>query len=167
MDVLGLVREAEQQEITAATFCQDLQTMKEILDAGGDINRPAHDGRTALMIAAADDNIEGAKYLLFRGADMDIKSPVSGYFAIRHHVMVNAHSSATQEGKTALQIAEEFGSLTVLRLLRDAVLRIQRGMPPCVYKEPELVRNAKKTEVVSDPRFLGVSGVVKYEYVAS
>lgn len=77
MDVLGLVREAEQQEITAATFCQDLQTMKEILDAGGDINRPAHDGRTALMIAAADDNLEGAKYLLFRGADMDIKSPVS------------------------------------------------------------------------------------------
>lgn len=63
-----------------------------------------------------------------------------------------------QEGKTALQIAEEFGSHSVLRLLRDAVLRVQRGMPPCVYKEPELIRNALKTEIVSDPRFLGVSG---------
>ena len=77
MDVHGLVQEAEQQDITAATFCQDLQTMKEILDAGGDINRRAHDGKTALMIAAIDDNVEGAKYLLFRGADMEITSPVS------------------------------------------------------------------------------------------
>lgn len=56
-----------------------------------------------------------------------------------------------------MQIADEFGSHSVLRLLRDAVLRVQRGMAPCEYKEPELIRNLPRKEVVSDPRFLGVT----------
>jgi ankyrin repeat protein len=101
-----------------------MQTMKEILDAGGNVNFVGDNGLTSLMIASSDGNIECAKYLLFRGADIEIVSRV--------------------EGKSALQFAEDNDDKAMMRLLKDAELRLKRGQSACEYKEPELIRNAAK-----------------------
>jgi len=48
-------------------------TMYILVDAGADVNKASNDGMTPLMVATANGNIPGIKYLLEKGADVSAK----------------------------------------------------------------------------------------------
>jgi len=76
------------------------RTVKALLDLGADVNARAHDGGTALMLAASCGDEEIVRLLLNKGAD------------------VSGHYVAT--GKTAADLAAEKGHTAIIELLKAA-----------------------------------------------
>ena len=56
---------------TALLLAGSSHCLKLLLDAGADVNEPAVNGRTALMHAARDGNVNSVKLLIEAGADMN------------------------------------------------------------------------------------------------
>ncbi|KAJ4799479.1 potassium channel protein [Rhynchospora pubera] len=54
-----------------ATKRNDLETLKELLKHGLEIDSPNHEGLTALRVALAEDNAEMVKYLVMNGANVE------------------------------------------------------------------------------------------------
>ena len=56
---------------TALLLAGSSHCVKLLLDAGADVNEPAVNGRTALMHAARDGNVNSVKLLIEAGADVN------------------------------------------------------------------------------------------------
>ncbi|PMD46889.1 ankyrin [Hyaloscypha variabilis F] len=133
--------------LLAVTYCEDpnMELVRTLLAAGGDVNAPAsgYRGRTALQAAVEGDGAYDVAYsaelveiLLAAGAD--IHAPAAEYRGVtalqaaakrgfvglaarflEMGVDVNA-PRAQKSGRTALEIAAEWGRIDMVKLLLDA-----------------------------------------------
>ena len=95
----------------------DIERIIELLDSGVDVNLRLIEGWTPLMVAALDDQIEVARLLLSRGADVRLQNA---------------------KGLTAETIAERKGHQRALQLLRSA----RTGIRPRIqvpHVEPDIL----------------------------
>lgn len=61
-----------------ALCCEDVSTLRMMLDAGIDINASNKDGTTPLFLAAREGDIEAARLLLDAKAQVDARPPIAG-----------------------------------------------------------------------------------------
>ncbi|HEY8555376.1 MAG TPA: ankyrin repeat domain-containing protein [Burkholderiales bacterium] len=150
---------------TEAIKARDAAAVARLAAAGADVNRPAENGQTALMLAAAEGRHELLRALLARGARVDAVNSRGGtalmYAAtagdadavallVEHGASLNARAA---NGWTALTLAAARGFDGVVRLLLD------RGADPNVrdvYGWTALMRAADAGRAASVRALLGV-----------
>lgn len=113
----------------AAAFGNDAATLKLILDAGVDVNAADITGSTALMYATANGNLESAKLLLARGANVNAVSGPPGATVKNGTIALGQF--------TPLILASTYGPHALVRVLIDAGANVNvtdaRGMTPLMY----------------------------------
>lgn len=121
--------------VISAVSTGNEQIVKNILEAGANVNHPAssHRGRTALQLATEKGDIELVDILLEAGADVNQEpaeragatalqfAAIRGYIGIAHRLLdsgadVNAAKSLSY-GRTTLEGAAEYGRIDMLQLL--------------------------------------------------
>lgn len=95
-------RHRDNSVVVAAARC-DLSKLRELLDAGADVNEKFDDGTTALSIASDRGYVDIVKLLLERGAD--VNKPVDN-FLLRN--------------VTPIIAASQVGEIEIVKLLIDA-----------------------------------------------
>ncbi|MBN2430012.1 MAG: ankyrin repeat domain-containing protein [Acidobacteria bacterium] len=93
--------------LIAAAEAGDLETVRDLLTAGADVNATSHSGITALMMAAHGGHISLVRYLLVRRADPDIQ---------------------TENGVTALIAAVKEGHMSIVELLLERGARVDLAL---------------------------------------
>jgi ankyrin repeat protein len=133
---------ALKQEFFAAAAAGDAVLMKQLIEAGMDVNAmdmAGKNGRTALMIAAEKGRVEAVKMLIEKGAGVDYRYEAGGYadyyyndtalmFAARAghaevvRILIQAGADVNAQGawnETALMSAAQGGSTEVVKILLD------------------------------------------------
>jgi len=87
------------EDLIEATKNGNIELVKELIDAGVDVNLQDEDEETALILASVEGHIEIVKLLIEAGADLNIKS---------------------RYGKTALMWTSQYGHTEIVKLLIDA-----------------------------------------------
>jgi len=81
--------------VADAAMQRDLQTVRDLLRHGADVNAPQNDGMTALHWAALEDDAELAGMLVYAGAWLDVGTRLGGYTPL--------HLAARSGSRAALQ----------------------------------------------------------------
>jgi ankyrin repeat protein len=125
---VGVMDQRHVTPMNAATFGNDTETVRLLLEAGADINTPdTFIGLTPLMNAAGNRNVAAVKLLLAKGAGVNAVSKTEGLPKIQ---------TGTVEfgGWTPLLMASAFGPPEAVKLLLDAGARLDaqdyRGFTP-------------------------------------
>jgi ankyrin repeat protein len=125
---VGVMDQRHVTPLNAATFGNDTNTIRLLLDAGADIDTPdTFIGLTPLMNAAGNRNVEAVKLLLAKGAKVNAVSMTEGLPKI---------PTGTVEfgGWTPLLMGAAFGPPELVKTLLDAGARINaqdyRGFTP-------------------------------------
>ncbi len=147
-----------QQMVQWARGSGAIEDLEQILNDGGEIDRPDSNGRTPLMFAAQGGQIERALILLEQGADVNAQRPdgetplMSGAKAPDGsvetlRVLIDAGADVIaryQYGRTALFWAARSGSVDRLQFLLDAGSDINVRGP---YEETELIAAVKSRNI--------------------
>jgi uncharacterized protein len=144
--------------IARATAHNDASKVRQLIAAGNDPNELDDDGRTGLLVAATNGNLQIVAILLKVNAHMNVKDKLGNtplhYAADRNHVdiaelLLDAGSPVDPENKngmTPLMVAASRGNATIVDALlakganarktdftgRDAVSWAQEGHRPAV-----------------------------------
>jgi len=103
--------------IALAAYYYDIAKVKELLDAGGDINSTDNGGWTALHFAVAKGNKELTEFLIGNGADIDARE--SG------HAIAPFHSAVTHGHKdTANLLLAKGANIDTSNINRTTALHI-------------------------------------------
>ena len=96
-------------QLIAAAFQSDIGMVKQMLDAGADVNARDEYGQTALMLAAECLIVYNKKdiieLLIKRGADIAIKDP-SGWMAIQH-IAIGSWDRTTGSLQTGFKLLDK------------------------------------------------------------
>jgi ankyrin repeat protein len=118
--------------VVEAAMAGNRDAVRALLKDGGDVNTAQADGMTALHWAAAKNDVDLAKVLLFAGANMKATTRIGGYTPLLiasrdgHAEMVAALAAAgadanlaTTNGATPLMFASQAGSVDAVKALID------------------------------------------------
>lgn len=95
------------EALLAAAYNNDTELLRQLAEAGADVNFQAGNGWTALQHAADQDNIDIARILLDRGADINHRNIPTGRAAI--------HYAAVGEDTALLELLIERGAQIDIR----------------------------------------------------
>ena len=114
----------------------DVEALRQLLDAGADIDARDHQNQTALMCAVRDGQLEVVRLLVARGADLDhaakynltavMLAVIRGHAEIVRVLMeggadvsIRGTGAPGFAGKSALDLALERGDQGVVTILRQ------------------------------------------------
>ncbi|HVS24446.1 MAG TPA: ankyrin repeat domain-containing protein, partial [Gammaproteobacteria bacterium] len=125
----GPAAAGDARSIAAAAQANDAAQVRQLIQAGADVNAPAADGSTALLLAAYQSNLDVVKALLAAGADPN----VANHFAVTPLLQASRYGDeatmeallkggadidkAQREGETPLMAAARAGSVPAVKLL--------------------------------------------------
>ena len=114
------------RELYEAVSNNDVKGVSEAINNGADVNAEFNEGKTVLLIAAADDNEDLVNLLLERGADVNAKD-LDGWTALMHTDSVNVArmllnrgvnvNEKSIDGETALGLSIDDNSLDMVKEL--------------------------------------------------
>lgn len=115
--------------LLAATFGNDTATIRQLVEAGVNVNAANVFGSTPLMNAATNGNYEAVKLLLARGANVNAVSAPPGFLVKNGTIALGTF--------TPLILASAYGPSNVVKALLDASADVNakeaRGMTPLMY----------------------------------
>lgn len=104
-----------------AIICNNYNQVRQLLDAGADINKKDAEGYTPLLVAAAQRQDRIAQLLIERGAELDIFSAVLLGMAQEAEALLNqgidVNLKNDKNGESLLHVAVGFGRLDVAEML--------------------------------------------------
>jgi ankyrin repeat protein len=116
-----------------AVFCRWLETVRQLLQHGADIETTDNDGMTPFLMACADGSVDIARLLLDAGANIHAASKFDGQRALQYaafegnlaivqELISRGHDidAANQDGRTALAFAAFKGATPLAMRLRLA-----------------------------------------------
>lgn len=130
----------------------DVDTVRQLLRQGADVNEAYGDGMSALHLAAESGNAELAKTLIYAGGNLESGTRIGNYTALhvasrsaRPEVVrvllaakANVHARTTNSGVMPLHLAAESGNTEVVQALIDAGADVNEaehawGQTPLVF----------------------------------
>lgn len=112
----------------------NFEKVKLLIEKGADVNAKNNNGQTALMYASREGDLEIAKYLVENGTDINAKDSDWGYTALIYAAeYVNLEivqfliesvadvNIKNNDGKTALDFAEENNYKNIIELLKNSI----------------------------------------------
>ncbi len=149
---IPLLGQAPEGNVAAAAAADDADAIALLLARGTSPDEADANGRTGLIYAAIDNNVEVAQTLLSHGAKLDIRDTL---------------------GKTALHWAAERGSVNVMRLLLTANATVDcqspQGMTPLMLAASKGQTTAVRLllQYHADPRKDDYTGRDAMDWVAN
>lgn len=139
MTTLSLADEKLNSEFRVAAGLGQMEKVQKLLKQGADINSRAPSagnvpaGGTALMLAAARNHLDMVKFLISKGAKVNLADKGGGtaliYSVWKGHKDIVAHLlekdadifAKTRDGRTPLSVAKQSGHKEIEKMLKDAV----------------------------------------------
>ncbi|KAJ3677990.1 hypothetical protein LUZ60_001793 [Juncus effusus] len=134
--------------LCTATKKQDLETLKELLKHGLNIDSINHEGLTALNIALVDDNVKMIKYLVMNGANVE-NADLKGW---------KSQKMAREEIEEMLEKREVGYSISVLETpheiekLKELDRKEEKFVRVSIYKGHPLLRKPEAGKLISLPK---------------
>jgi|GEM_PF-5682044 len=151
---------SDSHRLVAAAEAGDLDTVRQLLNGGADVNAVTGSGITALMMAAHGGHLSLVRYLLARQADPDVQTE-NGVTALiaavkQGHLSIVAlllergarTDLALSGGQTAREVAVDEGHSDIVALLDEAARR-----PPGGDDLPTLPAREEEPFEISDVHF--------------
>ncbi len=129
-----------------AVFCRWLETVRELLKSGANLETTDGDGMTPFLMACADGSVDIARLLLDAGANIHAASKFDGQRALQYasfegnlaivqELILRGHDidAANDDGRTSLAFAaykgqQQLFSICELRIFFLRIIRIPRHM---------------------------------------
>ncbi len=121
-----------EEKTHVAAWTGDLQELKALIKEGQDVNKRDENNRTPLICAAVRGHTDCVQWLLQSNANVDVQDrwgyTALHYASVGHYSIAQAlithHASLDLKdninGKTALELASEYGRHSIVKLLRTA-----------------------------------------------
>ncbi|MFO1257821.1 MAG: ankyrin repeat domain-containing protein [Gammaproteobacteria bacterium] len=154
-------------------FClEDAQAVKLLVNHNASINLPDINDITPLQLAILNNSSVGVKVLVELGANVDY-NPNIGFsplhYAVEHGstkaaiqlIKSGASILETQDGKTAIELAQEYGNKTALSFLKAEYHKLGLDLPEEVVKKP--IVETVQSNAITVAEVLGASSSLSTE----